>query len=111
MKKTYGYIRLRAPRNAKKNEAVRIKALVTHPMEGITRDKAGNIVQKNYHMVYKVTGYFNDKPVATIVPTQSVSENPYFSFMLKVVESGTIKIVFEDTYGEKFEASKKITVA
>jgi sulfur-oxidizing protein SoxZ len=107
----YGYVRLRAPREAKQGEVIRVKALVTHPMEGIVRDKQGNVVQKNYHMVYKVTGYYDDKVVATITPTQSVSANPFFSFKLRVQQSGTVKIVFEDTFGKQYEATKKVNVS
>lgn len=111
MKKTYGYTRLRAPRKAKSGDIIRVKALVTHPMEGIKRDDMGMIAEKNYHMVHKVTGYFDNEVVATIVPTQSVSENPFFAFKLRVIKSGTVKVVFEDTFGETYEATKSITVS
>lgn len=105
----YGYTRLRAPSKAQKGEVINVKTMIIHPMEGIER-RSGSVLEKNYHMVYKVTGFFNDKKVVDIMPTQSISTNPFFSFPLKVTESGEIKVVVKDTFGKEVVKSKKITV-
>jgi|GEM_PF-95614 len=105
-----GYVRLSAPKMAKVGEIVRARVLVTHPMQGIERDKNGVVLKKNYHFINKVTAYFNDFEIANILPTQSVSENPFFSFGFRVPGPGVMKVIFEDTLGGKFQATRDIGI-
>lgn len=106
-----GFVRTRVPRNVKAGETIRVRTLAVHPMEGIERDAAGNVVSRPYNFIYRCTVFFNERQILTITPTQSVSANPYFSFPLKVTEPGVLKIVFEDSGNQRYEDTKKIELA
>lgn len=106
-----GFVRTRVPRNIKAGETVRVRTLAVHPMEGIERDTAGNVVPRPYNFIYRCTVFFNDRQILTITPTQSVSANPYFSFPLKVTGPGMLKIVFEDSSNRRYEDTKQITLS
>jgi sulfur-oxidizing protein SoxZ len=106
-----GFVRTRVPRAAKPGEVIRVRMLIVHPMEGIERDAAGNVLARPYNFIYRCAVYFNGRPVLTITPTQSVSANPYFSFPLRVTAAGTLRVVFEDSAGQQYEDSKRIELA
>lgn len=102
------FVRISVPKNIKAGDVIRVRTLAVHPMEGIERSKIGLVVQKKYNFIYKGTVTYNGNPILTIVPTQSVSANPYFAFPLKVTTSGELKVVFEDSAGQVHEAVKQI---
>src|ERR671934_85246 len=78
-----GKIRIRVPSNAKAGDVVRVRCLVIHPMERIERDAQGKIIDRNYNYITRVTATYLGKPVVAFDLTQSVSENPAFTFALK----------------------------
>jgi sulfur-oxidizing protein SoxZ len=106
-----GFVRMRLPRTASLGEVIRVRTLVVHPMEGIERDAAGNVLARSYNFIYRCAVFFNGKQVLTITPTQSVSANPYFSFPLRVTAAGTLRVVFEDSAGHQYEDSKRIELS
>ncbi len=94
-------VRLRVPEKAKAGETITVRALVTHPMESLqTRD--GKIVQKNYNFIHKVEASYNGKPVFEAETSQAVSQNPFFSFPVKVNEPGKLRVIFHDTEGKTY---------
>lgn len=103
-----GFVRINVPRNIKAGDTIRVRTLAVHPMEGIERAKSGEIVSRKYNFIYKFSATYNGKVIVTIIPTQSISSNPYLSFPFKVREAGELKVVFEDTQGLRHEATKKI---
>lgn len=103
-----GKVRLRVPTTIKPGEVVRVRSLVIHPMERIERDRAGKIVDKNYHYINKVTVTYLGKTVVTFDTTQSVSENPFFSFTFRATDPGQLKVTFTDTHGGRFEGTADI---
>ena len=103
-----GRIRIRIPPNIKKGDLVRVRSLIIHPMETVER-KAGKPVEKNYHFVYKVVATYNGREILQAETTQSISENPFFTFAFKATEPGTLKVTFLDTHGGKYEGTAEIT--
>ena len=91
-----GRVRMRIPASVKPGEVVKVRVLVTHPMEIVQR-KDGKPVDKNYHFIHKVVVTYLGREVAEFDTTQSISENPFFSFAFKATEPGPLKIVFTDT--------------
>src|SRR2546426_6895397 len=75
-----GKIRIRVPSNVKAGDVVRVRCLVIHPMEIVQRDAQGKIIDRNYNYITRVTATYLGKPVVAFDLTQSVSENPAFSF-------------------------------
>ena len=103
-----GKVRLRVPSSIKAGDVIRVRCLVIHPMERIERDKAGKIIDKKYQYIDTVTVTYLGKTVATFDTTQSVSENPFFSFSFRATDPGPLTITFLDTHGGKYEGKADI---
>jgi thiosulfate oxidation carrier complex protein SoxZ len=99
-----GRIRIRIPSSIKQGDVVRVRALVIHPMEIVER-RDGKPVDKNYHFINKVVVSYNGREILQAETTQSVSENPFFAFTFRATEPGTLKIVFLDTHGGRYEGT------
>jgi sulfur-oxidizing protein SoxZ len=106
-----GKVRLRVPSTIKAGDVVRVRALVIHPMERIERDAKGQIVQKKYNYINKVLVTYLGKQVAAFDTTQSVSENPFFSFAFRATDPGPLTVTFLDTVGGKYEGTVDIKLA
>ena len=102
-----GRVRMRIPASIKPGEVVKVRVLVTHPMEIVQR-KDGKPVDKNYHFIHKVVVTYLGREVAEFDTTQSISENPFFSFSFKATEPGTLKVTFMDTHGGKYEGTTDV---
>jgi Sulphur oxidation protein SoxZ len=77
-------------------------------MEVVQRDKQGALIQKNYNFIYTLAVSFNGKEVMRAETTQAISQNPSFSFPLKVDRPGKLTIAFADTTGKSYEGSAEI---
>jgi sulfur-oxidizing protein SoxZ len=106
-----GKVRLRIPSSIKPGDVVRVRSLVIHPMERIERDKQGRIVDKKYHYIDRVVVTYLGKTVLALDTTQSVSENPFFTFALKVTDPGRLVVTFLDTHGGRYEGAADIRFA
>ena len=104
-------VRLRVPTSIKAGDVVRVRTLVIHPMERIERDAKGQVIQKKYNYINKVTATYLGKTVASFDTTQSVSENPFFSFAFRATDPGPLKVTFLDTLGGKYEGTADIKFA
>ena len=82
-----GDIRIFVPTKITSSAPVRIRVLITHPMDPIERDANGQIIQKSYVYVHTVRFYFNGEEILTAYPAQSISTNPLFSFNLRIPRS------------------------
>jgi len=100
-------VRIRVPEKAKAGDVVTVRALVTHPME-VIQVKDGKVVEKNYNFIHKVEASYNGKPVYEAETTQAVSQNPFFSFTIKVNEPGKVKVIFHDTEGKTYTGEADI---
>ncbi|MDI6748103.1 MAG: thiosulfate oxidation carrier complex protein SoxZ [Rhodocyclaceae bacterium] len=100
-------VRIRVPEKVKAGEVVTVRALVTHPMESMLH-RDGKIVEKNYNFIHKVEASYNGKPVFEAETSQAVSQNPFFSFPVKVNEPGKVKVIFHDTEGKTYTGEADI---
>ena len=103
-----GKVRLRVPATIKAGDVIRVRSLIIHPMERIERDRAGKIIEKKYNYITKVVATYAGKTVASFDTTQSVSENPFFSFTFRATDPGQLKVVFSDTMGAKYEGTADV---
>jgi sulfur-oxidizing protein SoxZ len=102
-----GRVRIRIPSSIKPGEVVRARVLVIHPMEIVQR-KDGKPVDKNYQFINRVVVTYLDKEIAQFETTQSISENPFFTFAFKATEPGVLRVTFLDTHGGKYEGTADI---
>ena len=103
-----GKVRVRIPSSIKAGDVVRVRTLVLHPMERIERDAQGKIIDKKYNYITKMTVAYLGKTVVSFDTTQSVSENPFFSFAVKATDPGQLKVTFIDTAGGRYEGTADI---
>jgi sulfur-oxidizing protein SoxZ len=103
-----GRVRIRLPSTIKSGEVIRVRSLIIHPMELVQRDKQGNIISRNYNFVNAVTVSYNGKQILRAETTQGVSQNPIFTFPLKVERPGKLTVAFLDTAGKTYQASAEI---
>jgi sulfur-oxidizing protein SoxZ len=103
-----GRVRIRLPSTISKGEVIRVRALVTHPMEVLAFDKDRKPIPKNYQFVYKIVVTYNGLAILQAETTQAVSQNPFVAFPLEVTEPGTLVVTFMDTHGKTYEGSAEI---
>jgi len=103
-----GKVRLRIPSSIKAGDVVKVRSLIIHPMERIERDAQGKVIDKKYNYITKVTVTYLGKTVVSFDTTQSVSENPFFSFAFRATDPGALKVLFTDTTGGKYEGTADI---
>src|SRR6266508_3136884 len=103
-----GKVRLRVPTSFKPGDVVQVRSLVIHALERIEREAQGKIIQRDYNYINKVLVTYLGKTVATFDTTQSVAENPFFSFTFKATDPGQLKVQFLDTTGGRYEGTVEI---
>jgi len=102
-----GRVRIRIPSSIKAGDIVKVRVLVIHPMEIVQR-KDGKVVDKNYHFINRVLVTYLDKQIAEFETTQSISENPFFTFAVKATDPGVLRVTFLDTHGGRYEGTADI---
>lgn len=102
-----GLVRIRIPSSIRPGDIVKVRVLVIHPMEIVER-KDGKPVDKNYHFINRVVVSYLDKDIAQFETTQSISENPFFTFAFRATEPGPLRVSFLDTHGGKYEGKADI---
>ena len=105
-----GRVRIRIPSGIKAGDVVRARVLVIHPMEIVQR-KDGKPVDKNYHFINRVIVSYLGRDLAEFETTQSISENPFFTFAFRATEPGVLKVTFLDTHGGRFEGTSDVKFA
>ena len=102
-----GRVRIRIPPSIKRGEIIRVRVLVIHPMEIVER-KDGKPVDRNYLFINRVLVTYLGREIADVETSQSISENPFFTFAFKATEPGVLRVTFLDTHGGKYEGTADI---
>lgn len=103
-------IKLKVPSSAKKGEVIEIKCQVIHDMEsGQRKDAAGKTLPKR--IINKMVMTWNGETVTSADWYPSMSKDPFVTLYAVASESGTVKLTFHDDNGEKYEASRDISVS
>jgi sulfur-oxidizing protein SoxZ len=101
--------RVRVPSQARRGEAVQIRALLKHPMEsGFHHDAVGKAIPR--HIVVDFTCTYNGDEVLRVKLFPAVSANPYFSFFATAVDSGELQFTWRDDRGNQWEDRASIEV-
>ena len=103
-----GRVSIRLPSSIQQGEVICVRTLVIHPMEIVQRDKANKIIPKNYLFIHTMTVAYNGKEVMRTELTQGVSQNPSFTFPVKVDKPGKLTVTYADTQGKSYEGTAEI---
>src|SRR4029453_15717133 len=95
-----GRVSIRLPSNIKQGDVIRIRSVVIHPMELVQRDKQGDLIKKSYNFIHTMLVKYDGKEVMRAETTQAVSQNPIFTFPLKVERSGNLPVLVSDPRGK-----------
>jgi sulfur-oxidizing protein SoxZ len=101
--------RVRVPAQARRGEAVQIRALLKHPMEsGFHYDAVGKPIPR--HIVVEFSCVYNGEEVLRVKLFPAVSANPYFSFYATAVDSGELVFTWRDDRGNQWTDRATIEV-
>jgi thiosulfate oxidation carrier complex protein SoxZ len=103
-----GRVSIRVPSSIKQGDVIRVRSAVVHPMELVQRDKQGTIIRKNYNFIQEMAVTYNGKGIMRAETTQAVSQNPIFTFLLRVDQPGKLRVTFADTTGKTYEGNAEI---
>ena len=106
-----GKVRIRIPSSIRPGDIVHVRTLVIHPMERLEPDGQGRIIQKKYRYIDRVVVTYLGTTVVVLDTTQSLSENPTFTFSFRATDPGPLKITFHDTHGTTYEGTADIKFA
>ncbi len=102
--------RLKVPKKAKKGDVFTVKSLIKHKMEtGQRKGKDGKKIPRM--IVNNVTATYNGAQVFSADWWPSVSANPFLSFKLRAVASGSVEVKWTDDKGKVVSKAAKITVS
>jgi hypothetical protein len=77
-------------------------------MELVQRDKHGDLIKKSYNFIHTMLVRYDGKEVMRAETTQAVSQNPIFTFPLKVDRPGKLAVTFADTTGRTYEGNTEV---
>ena len=103
--------KVRVPKKAKIGEVIKIKTLISHPMEsGVRKDKkTGKLIPRD--IINSFVATFNGKTFFETKMHPAISADPYFAFYFKVPGSGTFRFQWTDDHGESWAIEKSISAS
>ncbi len=101
--------RVSMPAQAKKGEAVEIKALVRHPMEtGYRVDDVGKPIVRN--ILTQLTVTYNGAEIFRMQMHQGIAANPFLSIVVRANESGELVFTWTGDESAVIVERKMLTV-
>ena len=102
--------RVKAPKKVAKGEIFEVKSLISHKMESGQRKhkKTGEKIPRQ--IINKFVCTYNGKTIFSSDWHGAVSANPYLSFHVKAVDSGSLDLAWTDYSGSIYKKTTKITV-
>ena len=100
---------MRLPREYAKGDLIEVKTMLIHPNHnGRVALPGGGYIAEYY--VRKIEVFYGDARVLTLHASAALSQNPYFTFMLKADRSAPLKVEWEDTKGERYSHTEVVRV-
>ena len=102
--------KVRVPKSAKVGDVVKIKTLISHPMEsGIRKDKKGNLIPRDIIQTFEAQ--FDGEPFFSVDMHPAISADPYFAFYFKVPGPGEFTYTWRDEKGQNWSLKRKLAVS
>jgi sulfur-oxidizing protein SoxZ len=97
-----------APKTAKRDTVVEIRALIQHPMEtGFRTGPNGSVFPRN--IIQRFSATWNGAEVVSLDLSPAISANPFVAFSAVARESGTIKLRWTGDQG--FAVEEQVAIA
>ena len=101
------------PKSAGRGEVIEIRALVQHPMEtGYRRSSEGDLIRQ-FTCRFVENGKADDTGVIVFAASlhAAIAANPYFSFSLRAISSGTLMFSWDGDNGFSHREQVSLVVA
>ena len=106
-----GNPRIRLPEAIRIGDIVQVRAKVDHNSYTGLVLKSGKYVREAPEFYIKqMLVFLDDQQVSEFQMTSAVSANPLIRFPLQVIRSGTLRVVFTNSEGQRWEAAQRIQV-
>jgi sulfur-oxidizing protein SoxZ len=100
---------LYVPKTAKRGEIITLKAIASHPMEtGQRREVTGKVIPRD--ILNQLTCHFAGEEVFRAEFFPAVAANPFISFTMVAMTSGTITFRWVDDAGKSVTEKAELTV-
>ena len=102
--------KVRVPKSATVGDVVKIKTLISHPMEsGIRKDKKGNLIPRDIIQTFEAQ--FEGEPFFSVDMHPAISADPYFAFYFKVPGPGEFTFIWHDEKGQNWSLKRQLAVS
>ncbi len=101
--------RVRVPATAAPGEIVRIRTLLTHPMETGRRKGPDGVVVPRW-IVTRFVAAFAGETIVSVEIDPAIAANPYFEFDARLEASGVFTFRWTDDIGAVYEVTQDIVV-
>ncbi len=106
-----GTPRIRLPESIRTGEIVQVRTKIDHNSYTGLVLKGGKYVREAPEFYVKqMLVFLDDRRVSEFQMTSAVSANPLIRFPLKVPSRGTLRVVFVNSEGQRWEATQRIQV-
>jgi len=103
--------KIRVPKTAKVGDVIKIKTLISHPMEsGIRKNKkTRELIPRD--IINHFEAHFEGQPFFSADMHPAISADPYFAFYFKVPGPGTFSFTWNDDKGNKWSLKQSLLIA
>jgi sulfur-oxidizing protein SoxY len=106
-----GNPQLRLPGSLRAGQIVEVKTKVDHDSNTGLALKGGKMVREQPEFYVKsLLVSFDGEPVSDFQMGAAISANPLIRFPLKITRSGTVKVVFVNSEGQRWETSQPVAI-
>jgi sulfur-oxidizing protein SoxY len=108
----FGNPRLRLPRAPKPGDVVEVRTKIDHASDtGLTFKGARYVRERPEFFVSRIHVTFDGEIVSEFQLTSAVGSNPLLRFPFKITRAGTLKVLFVNNEGRRWEAAEPIRPA
>lgn len=104
-----GNPRIRLPESIRAGDVVQVRAKVDHnSYTGLVLKNGKYVREAPEFYVKQMLVFLDDEKISEFQMTSAVSANPLIRFPFKATRSGTLRVVFINSEGQRWEASQRI---
>lgn len=102
-------VRIALPREVISGETVRVKTLISHPMEtGYRRDAFGGEIPRKILVRFRC--FYREELIVDETLRPGVAANPFLSFAFRATETGPVRFEWTDQDGTVTQETRELLV-